>query len=63
LHLSGSLPGRLERARLALMSDRAGLSIRDVARRHGFLQAGHFARLYRREFGELPSETLARRRG
>jgi len=54
---------RLERARFALLSGAEGESVREVARRHGFLQAGHFARLYRREFGELPSQTLARRRG
>ena len=29
----------------------------------GFINLGHFARYYQAEFGELPSETLARAKG
>lgn len=52
---------RLERVRSALQVADESTSIREVAVRYGFLQEGHFARLYRLQFGELPSETLARR--
>lgn len=53
---------RLERVRSILLSDDPSIpSIRDVARRYGFLQDGQFARLYRRRFGELPSATVRRR--
>ena len=54
---------RLERVRSEFQSGDAPASVREVAVRYGFLQEGHFARIYRLQFGELPSETLARRRG
>ena len=37
--------------------------IRDVANRWGFWHMGSFAADYRKQFGELPSETLRRVRG
>jgi AraC family ethanolamine operon transcriptional activator len=37
-------------------------SVTDIATRWGFWHFGYFARNYRAMFGELPSETLARRR-
>lgn len=38
------------------------VAVRDVANRWGFWHLGQFARDYRRFFGELPSETLAKGR-
>jgi AraC-like DNA-binding protein len=38
-------------------------TVADLAQRHGFTQLGRFAAVYRREFGEMPSATLARMRG
>ncbi|MFH8251860.1 helix-turn-helix transcriptional regulator [Microbacterium sp. B2969] len=35
-------------------------SVRDIARRWGFVHAGRFARLYADEYGERPSDTLRR---
>jgi len=50
-------------ARRELMNAESVLSqVTDVAYRQGFLELGRFAGDYRRPFGELPSETLARRR-
>jgi len=37
--------------------------VTDAAMRFGFFELGRFARDYRRLFGELPSETIARRAG
>jgi AraC-like DNA-binding protein len=54
---------RLEQVRAELLAAGETTSIRDIAARYGFRQEGHFARSYRLQFGELPSETLARRRG
>lgn len=51
---------RLHRARHDLLRPPAGATVTAVAVRHGFLHLGHFARDYRRQFGELPSETLTR---
>lgn len=49
---------RLDRTRADL---RAGdETVSSVAHRWGFGNLGRFARLYRRRFGELPSETLSR---
>ena len=50
---------KLHQARKAL---RAGLcdrkaTIGDIAAAHGFRNPSRFAQLYRRQFGELPSET------
>jgi len=35
--------------------------VAEIANRWGFWHMGHFALIYRRQFGELPSETLAHR--
>jgi len=54
---------RLHAARRDLMNAEDTLHrVTDVANRQGFLELGRFAADYRRLFGELPSETLARRR-
>ena len=51
---------RLARARDELV--RGGdTRVADIAIRYGFSNAGRFASAYHRQFGELPSETLARR--
>lgn len=42
-----------------LTADPRAVTIGGLALRWGFLNAGHFARDYRRLFGELPSQTLA----
>jgi AraC family ethanolamine operon transcriptional activator len=42
---------------------RSEAAVRDVANRWGFWHLGQFARDYRRFFGELPSQTLAKGRG
>lgn len=48
---------RLDRVRQALRhDDREPISV--VARRWGFTHLGQFARYYRQQFGELPSETV-----
>ena len=51
-------PSRMRCIRDALRKARPGLSIGDVAAQWGFYNGSTFARLYRRMFGELPSETL-----
>jgi len=50
---------RLRHARSMLRSPDENSSVIGVAFACGFLNAGHFARYYRRAFGELPSATLA----
>jgi AraC-like DNA-binding protein len=50
---------RLRHARRMLQSPDENSSVIGVAFACGFLNAGHFARYYRRAFGELPSATLA----
>lgn len=51
---------RLERVRAELqVADRDGETIAAIARRNGFGHLGHFARVYREAFGELPRETLS----
>ncbi len=53
---------RLMLVRRALLSRQDGPDlVKSVALGHGFWHLGHFARDYRALFGELPSETLARR--
>jgi AraC-type DNA-binding domain-containing proteins len=39
------------------------ISIYDVAARWGFWHFGHFSADYKRQFAELPSDTLRRARG
>ncbi len=51
---------RLANARAELMRDGEAL-IGEVAARHGFSNFGRFASAYSQVFGELPSETVARR--
>lgn len=52
---------RLVKARLQLLnSDRYPGAITQIASDEGFLEWGRFAHYYRRQFGELPSDTLAR---
>ena len=53
---------RLQRAREMLSIGRPGDSVTEVAYRCGFQNHGHFARAYRRRFGEPPSTTLGRTR-
>ena len=50
---------RMHAIRAALRAARGGEeSVADIARRWGFHRLGSFAGEYRRQFGELPSETL-----
>jgi AraC-like DNA-binding protein len=53
---------RLERVREELLSldPAAGVTVTDVALRHGFAHTGRFAAAYRERFGELPSATMRR---
>ncbi len=53
---------RLHRARNALLAGAGGPSatIGDIAAAHGFWNWSRFTQLYRRQFGEAPSETRAR---
>ena len=53
---------RLDRAHADLLEGDpyAGPQVTDVALRWGFSHFGRFAALYRRRFGERPSETLRR---
>ncbi len=53
---------RLIGARRDLRASCQGETITDIANRWGFWHMGQFAADYRRQFGELPSETLRRRR-
>jgi AraC-like DNA-binding protein len=50
---------RLRHARRMLQTPAENASVIGIAFSCGFLNAGHFARYYRRAFGELPSATLA----
>ena len=50
---------RLRGARQALSTDASGaISVTCVATAYGFYELGRFAAIYKREFGETPSETL-----
>ena len=53
---------RLERARRLLADPGPAMTVAEAARAAGFTHLGRFATEYRRHFGELPSQTLARRR-
>jgi AraC family ethanolamine operon transcriptional activator len=54
---------RLKGARSALQRSGPDVKITDVANKWGFWHMGQFATDYRRQFGELPSETLQRHNG
>jgi AraC-like DNA-binding protein len=53
---------RLERARQIFLSNADDISVIKVIYDCGFGNTGHFSREYRELFGELPSDTLRRRR-
>src|SRR5215470_946168 len=54
---------RLQRARQQLLGASDEASVTRVAVANGFGQLGRFAAQYRRQFGELPSDTLKAARG
>jgi AraC-like DNA-binding protein len=54
---------RLKQVRTALRDADPAATVADLAQQHGFTELGRFAAVYRREFGEMPSATLARIRG
>lgn len=54
---------RLARARQQLLAGGEDASVTAIALANGFTQFGRFAGQYRRQFGELPSETLKAARG
>ncbi len=57
------LQARLQGARRELIGPRTGpVTVTDVAVHFGFYELGRFAAVYRRAFGEVPSETLRARR-
>ena len=49
---------RLLRVYRDLRYAQPGIRVTDVASRWGFTQLGWFSSKYRKEFGELPSDTL-----
>jgi transcriptional regulator GlxA family with amidase domain len=53
---------RLEHVRRRLLEAAPGETVTSVAMEWGFLHLGRFSSLYRRRFGELPSQTLRRAR-
>jgi len=53
---------RLDNAKKMLQSANPAVSVTGIAFKCGFGNLGHFAADYRRAFGELPSDTLARER-
>jgi transcriptional regulator GlxA family with amidase domain len=53
---------RLDRARQRLLQASGGDQVTTIALDSGFAHLSRFAMSYARAFGELPSETLARRR-
>jgi AraC-like DNA-binding protein len=54
---------RLKQVRSALRDADPAATVADLAQQHGFTELGRFAAVYRREFGEMPSATLARVQG
>ena len=52
------LARRLDGVRAELRQDHADLSVTRIANRWGFDHLSRFAAFYRRQFGELPSETI-----
>jgi adenylate cyclase len=53
---------RLDAARRALRDNLSGMDVTPVAAAHGFGNFGRFTAQYRGRFGELPSETVGKRR-
>jgi AraC-like DNA-binding protein len=53
---------RLDRVHAELSNGGGGVTVSEIAARWGFLHPSRFAQQYRRRFGVLPSETLARAR-
>jgi TolB-like protein/tetratricopeptide (TPR) repeat protein len=53
---------RLDAARRALQDNLSDMDVTPVAAAHGFGNFGRFTAQYRRRFGELPSETVGKRR-
>ena len=53
------MAARLDRVRRILsLPPTNGLTVTEVATRHGFFELGRFAFTYRQRYGESPSETL-----
>jgi transcriptional regulator GlxA family with amidase domain len=52
------LAERLLHAQIALRASRSATTVTEVATDHGFFQLGRFAAIYKKTFGEAPSETL-----
>ena len=59
--MSALRQARLKRALDEIVRSDGSFSVIDVAARHGFGNAGRFSDIYRRAFGEYPSETLRAR--
>lgn len=53
---------RLRKARLLLQASDRGTTVTAVALKCGFANMGHFAKDYRQEFGEAPSDTIKQAR-
>lgn len=53
---------RLTHVHEELLKAEDGVTVSDVAAKWGFLHVGRFAQSYARQFGELPSQTLRRRK-
>ena len=53
---------RLQQVRRRLLEPDPGETITSAATEWGFFHLGRFSELYRRHFGEMPSETLRRAR-
>jgi AraC-like DNA-binding protein len=51
---------RLEAAHEALLSNRGGATVTEVALRHGFSDSSHFTRRFKRRFGATPGSMLNR---
>jgi AraC-like DNA-binding protein len=54
---------RLARARQQLLDSKEDANVTAIANANGFTELGRFAGQYRRQFGELPSQTLKASRG
>jgi AraC-like DNA-binding protein len=54
---------RLDRARKTILDQGDAASVTKAAMNCGFMHLSRFSQLYRRTFGELPSETASRRHG